>query len=913
MWKTKIIFCVFIHVLIIASSVSVSTLKVVSDNYAMGNSNRQGSVLSRNMQSTFDQESWPTFQHDLCHTGYSTSSTPSLNNMLWISEIGEQGSSPIVAGSRVFVGSDDGLFCLNTSTGQQVWNCSIGQVFSTPTVGEGRVYVVPAHSTIHAVNETSGQILWNYTTGGFVTYPTYSSPALAHGKLFVGHADGEIYCLNASNGELVWNYTTSDWVTSSPAICNGKVFVASHDGELYCLDEATGGLIWNFSMGGWTASSPAIADDKVFIGAPYQRVIALNASTGQLIWNYTSDAPWPRDRFEYSTPAVAYDRVFIQSANAKIVALNASNGQLAWTYLTQDDPYSTFGELDSSPAVAGGTIFVGSEDHNLYALNVSDGGLVDKWTTSGRVDYSFAIADGKAFVKSDDGKVYAFGPKQPVHNLDTCLNYATIGEAINASETLDRHTIFVDEGTYYEHVAVSKSLSLIGENKSTTIIDGNGTGDYSEKDSVVYVTASNVTISGFTMRNSGGHGLFSYPSGICISDQNNCKVIGNIIEDNNYGIMASVLSSPSGPTGNTFSNNIIQSNNEAGILLYGDNNTITGNIVRQNPSYGVWLIGGRVNNTICSNTVSNNSRGISVVGWVPLGGIAAKNYDTSSYPLTDWPPLSDNNTIENNTVTHNEYGIDIEFSGGNKISDNVVETNHQGICIYDYSRNNTVIGNEITANDVGLSVQSIFDSPAANNTIFHNNFVNNTNQTYAMVENANAWDDGLEGNYWSEYEGTDANHDGIGDAPYQIVENNVDHYPLMGTFESFDTLGGSEVNIISNSSVEGFEYFESNGTIRIRVSELFTNQTYGFCRICIPHELMDVSNIEVVIDDGHTEVLYPNYDVYDNGTHRWIYFAYQHSTHRIDIIPEFTLFLALPLCMITTLLVAIVSRRKRSF
>jgi len=64
-----------------------------------------------------------------------------------------------------------------------------------------------------------------------------------------------------------------------------------------------------------------------------------------------------------------------------------------------------------------------------------------------------------------------------VHNLDTGLNYTSIQEAIDAPQTLYGHTIFVEEGIYYEHVVLNKSLSLIGENRSTTIIDGNHTGN----------------------------------------------------------------------------------------------------------------------------------------------------------------------------------------------------------------------------------------------------------------------------------------------------------------------------------------------------------------------------------------------------------------------------------------------------
>jgi len=43
----------------------------------------------------------------------------------------------------------------------------------------------------------------------------------------------------------------------------------------------------------------------------------------------------------------------------------------------------------------------------------------------------------------------------------------------------------------------------------------------------------------------------------------------------------------------------------------------------------------------------------------------------------------------------------------------------------------------------------------------------------------NSWDSGSRGNYWSNYNGTDDNGDGIGDSPHFVYENNQDNYPLM--------------------------------------------------------------------------------------------------------------------------------------
>jgi len=58
---------------------------------------------------------------------------------------------------------------------------------------------------------------------------------------------------------------------------------------------------------------------------------------------------------------------------------------------------------------------------------------------------------------------------------------------------------------------------------------------------------------------------------------------------------------------------------------------------------------------------------------------------------------------------------------------------------------------------------------------------------------ANTWDDGYSsgGNYWSDYTGVDklsgsyqnvTGNDGIGDTPFLIDQNNVDHFPLMSSW-----------------------------------------------------------------------------------------------------------------------------------
>jgi nitrous oxidase accessory protein NosD len=117
-----------------------------------------------------------------------------------------------------------------------------------------------------------------------------------------------------------------------------------------------------------------------------------------------------------------------------------------------------------------------------------------------------------------------------------------------------------------------------------------------------------------------------------------------------------------------------------------------------------------------------------------------------------------------------------------------VGTNGTGINLSTSSKN-TIIGNQLVDNKVGISATTIYSQGGAHdNIIYYNTFINNTENVYNEVVLAgpvaiSIWDNGTVGNYWSNYNGTDGNGDGIGDTPYVIDASNQDHYPLMNPID----------------------------------------------------------------------------------------------------------------------------------
>jgi parallel beta-helix repeat protein len=171
-------------------------------------------------------------------------------------------------------------------------------------------------------------------------------------------------------------------------------------------------------------------------------------------------------------------------------------------------------------------------------------------------------------------------------------NYTRIQDAIDNASNGD--TVYVYNGTYFENVVVDKSINLIGEEKTTTIIDGINAGF---PDFCITIEANNVTVTGLTIQNCKSTGIYISSDYNIISD--------NIVVDNSQGI---AIIGEFG--GNIISHNLILNNNKSGgLIVFGRNNNISENIVSQSGWYGIYLDNVEYSN-ISNNIISGNENGV---------------------------------------------------------------------------------------------------------------------------------------------------------------------------------------------------------------------------------------------------------------------------------------------------------------
>jgi parallel beta-helix repeat protein len=325
------------------------------------------------------------------------------------------------------------------------------------------------------------------------------------------------------------------------------------------------------------------------------------------------------------------------------------------------------------------------------------------------------------------------------------------------------------DNTIIANIAKSNIYGIYLDSASNnTLIDNiassnNGTGEKAAYG--IYLTSSfnNILINNTANSNSGGRKSVGYGAyeaysgyGIYIVSSSNNIVMSNTANSNGgdkegYGIYLS--SSPK----NALINNTVNSNFGVSIniretiypILGGKPVTLPSRIIEYS-GYGIYLWSSP-NNTIRCNTANSN------------------NGAKEGYGI--YLSRSNNSNIAGNTASSNsDYGIYLSNSADNTLWNNNLSLNKYSIYLSSSSDDNTITYNNIS--DLGIDSSN-------NNLICRNNLFGKTSDYYGI----NAWDDGREGNYWSDYTGEDANNDGIGDTPYTNINTNYpltkDSFPLM--------------------------------------------------------------------------------------------------------------------------------------
>ena len=261
-------------------------------------------------------------------------------------------------------------------------------------------------------------------------------------------------------------------------------------------------------------------------------------------------------------------------------------------------------------------------------------------------------------------------------------HFDKIQDGVNAIET--GGSVFVYDGTYYEEVTIPKTLTLEGEDKETTIIDGTGSdGGWSEG-------ILSHDVSGITIQNLKIQGFYY---GIYLDQSDGSTISGNTVTGNDYGIY--LYNSDT----NTISGNTVSGADLTGIGVDSSSNAIlTGNVMT---GCGITMEGSLLShwNTHTIDDTTNTVNGKPVYYW--------KNVDGGTIPSDAGEVIlanSKNIVVENLDVSIGSVGVILGFSPDNTIRGNNAGGNGAvGIVLY-MSGGTTVTGNIASGAEMGISV-----------------------------------------------------------------------------------------------------------------------------------------------------------------------------------------------------------------
>ncbi|NJD53620.1 MAG: PGF-pre-PGF domain-containing protein [Candidatus Methanoperedens sp.] len=584
-----------------------------------------------------------------------------------------------------------------------------------------------------------------------------------------------------------------------------------------------------------TATASRTVNVKYTNKPPVQAPIGPKSVSEQNILSFTVSATDPEhDPITYSTNAKGY--------------LNPSTGQFTWTptYGDQGIYTWTFTSTDSSKGAASETITVTVNDVLLNIIfseptaspttqigqgmwfrislnraanvtwyiddsivnkssNVAESGYYNKTIGVGTHTVKVIASDGYDSVSRTWGWAVDGGTGK-IHNKNTGINYNTIQAAIDDPLTLDGHTILVDPVTYNENVIVGKRLTIRSEPAGAAITSN-------KNDTIFKVTVPYVNISGFSI--SGAKDTGSKIAGIYLTNAaHHSTISNNEVTTSNYGIYLDASSS------NILDHNNISNNQgvpnefcflDTCIPLYGtssghgiyltnsNNNKIIHNKANSNYIDGIYLTNSH-NNTLTDNNANSNTE----------NGIYLNN--------------SNKNNLTSNIMDGNKYNFKLDANSDSDLNNKIDTSNKvdgkpiyylNGAIntIYDSSKNVgtfycincaniTIKEQDLKNNGVGILLWN-----SSNARIYNNNLTGNQKQAIVNGGNGNVFNLTSEtgGNYWSDYTGTDANSDGIGDTPYVIIAGVQDAYPYIKANGwklprelSIKINGGESLTLVSN-------------------------------------------------------------------------------------------------------------------
>jgi outer membrane protein assembly factor BamB len=321
-------------------------------------------------------------------------------------------ASPIVAEGKVFTLDANGRVTAFSTSGAVVWRAALAPPSEKEYKGyggglaaeQGRIVAGTGFGIVYGLDAASGKKLWEKN----LTSPVRASPTIANGKAFVITSDGYARAFSMSDGQELWAFQglpekAAILTNASPAVDGDMVVVPYPSGELVALRISDGQQVWTeslartrlaSSLGSMTdAGRPAIDGGTVYAVGHSGRMVATNLRSGERVWSLNVPG--------IQAPAIAGDIVYVVDSGGQLMAITRRDGKAMWTVKLPD------ANTWSGPVLAGGKLWLTSNKGHLVGVEATTGKVDSKQDLGTPIYIAPVVAGGRMFVLTDKARLIA--------------------------------------------------------------------------------------------------------------------------------------------------------------------------------------------------------------------------------------------------------------------------------------------------------------------------------------------------------------------------------------------------------------------------------------------------------------------------------------------------------------------------
>jgi outer membrane protein assembly factor BamB len=346
-----------------SSAVAILALLFISSSFAAISTLQGNPVTSSNVLANTSgasrygdllQYEWPQFQGDASFTRFSAGPAPNAPDIMWKTNITGIQSYITAFNGKVFVTNSTTIFALDEKTGIIIWNTTVPGIGRWPTAYK----IDDTHMVIgkSCLDPETGSILWtsdDFTANAaFFAVSTYSPEE----KMFYTKTESVVQAWDFSDPSnpptLAWETYVSGGasVGSGVQYGDGIVFPGSFESHQMALDAKTGDVLWDVQTKSGMIFAGAYYQGKFIRGGPFDNALyCFNATTGEIMWTFN---PGTHDGYWCTGLAAAYGMVYGLNKDGHLYAVDVDTGKLVWAY---KGPGPLF--FPGNPVVADGKVY----------------------------------------------------------------------------------------------------------------------------------------------------------------------------------------------------------------------------------------------------------------------------------------------------------------------------------------------------------------------------------------------------------------------------------------------------------------------------------------------------------------------------------------------------------------------------